>query len=185
MPKNASANYNLQKINPAVAAEWHPTKNGELIPVEVTPNSPRKAWWICGRGHEWPASVANRNKGTGCPYCAGQKVCEDNCLQTVNPSLSKEWHPKKNGTITPKDVLPNTHKKAWWICSKNKNHEWEAIISNRNFLGRGCPYCDGKKVHEDNSLQTISPLLAKEWHPTKNGTLTPRGFTPNSGKKVW
>jgi hypothetical protein len=30
-----------------------------------------------------------------------------------------------------------------------------------------------------------SPELAKEWYPTKNGSLTSADFTPGSNKKVW
>jgi hypothetical protein len=63
-------------------------------------------------------------------------------LQKVNPEVSKEWHPTKNGDLTPKDVTPNSHKKAWWIC-KEKRHEWAAVVFSRN-KGRGCPYCSGR-----------------------------------------
>ena len=34
------------------------------------------------------------------------------------PELSKEWHPTKNGDLTPYDVTVGSHKKVWWICSK-------------------------------------------------------------------
>jgi hypothetical protein len=30
----------------------------------------RKAWWLCGEGHEWDAVIASRNDGRGCPGCA-------------------------------------------------------------------------------------------------------------------
>ena len=32
---------------------------------------------------------------------------------------------------------------------------------------------------------TSYPHLVKEWHPTKNGELTPNDFTYGSNKKVW
>ena len=32
---------------------------------------------------------------------------------------------------------------------------------------------------------SLYPDLVKEWHPTKNGDLTPNDFTHGSGKKVW
>ena len=34
-------------------------------------------------------------------------------------------------------------------------------------------------------LLSSYPHLVKEWHPTKNGELTPNDFTHGSGKKVW
>ena len=53
-------------------------------------------------------------------------------------------------------------------------------------LGRGCPCCANKTaVQGINDLETVRPELAKEWHPTANGTLTPQQVTIGSGKKVW
>jgi hypothetical protein len=175
-------NNSLQTVNPGLSRQWHPTKNGPLTPKDVTSGSTKKVWWTCSEGHTWEAEVRNRNKGTGCPYCAGQAVGSDNCLETINPELAKQWHPTKNGRLTPLAVTPNSAKKAWWIC--NKGHEWQATISNRN-RDRGCPYCAGRAVCDDNCLQTINSALSTEWHPEKNGRLTPRDVTPGSNKRVW
>jgi len=172
----------LQTINPTLAREWHPVRNGRLTPRDVAPSSGRKVWWICGKGHEWEATINHRSNGAGCPYCAGKAVCDDNCLQTINPTLAREWHPVRNGNVTPRDVAPSSGKKVWWICGKG--HEWEATVDHRN-KGRGCPYCAGKAVCDDNCLQTINPTLAREWHPVRNGSVTPRDVTPGSHKKVW
>jgi len=177
-----SKSYNLAVVNPSLARQWHPTKNGNLTPKDVTSGISKRVWWICKKGHEWKAVIANRNNGRGCPYCSNQKVNKENCLQTINPKLAKEWHPTKNGKLSPKDVTPNSGKKVWWECSKN--HEYQARITDRN-RGSGCSYCTGKKVNKDNCLQTINPKLAKEWHPSKNGKLTPRNVFPNTNKKVW
>ena len=35
------------------------------------------------------------------------------------------------------------------------------------------------------SLAETHPEIAKEWHPTLNGDLTPRDFTHGSDKKPW
>jgi len=40
------------------------------------------------------------------------------------------------------------------------------------------------KITENYNLQTINPKLSREWHPTKNGDLTPADVAPKSGKKV-
>jgi hypothetical protein len=61
----------LATTNPELAEEWHPTKNGDKTPSQVKWGSPAKVWWICKReNHEWKASIASRNNGTGCPSCA-------------------------------------------------------------------------------------------------------------------
>jgi len=59
-------------------------------------------------------------------------------LAVINPELSKQWHPQKNGTLTPNDITAGSSKKVWWVCEKG--HEWEAVIKNRA-KGIGCHYC--------------------------------------------
>jgi len=49
--------------------EWDYNKN-EQKPSEYTPHSHYKVWWKCKEcGHEWCESIANRNRGNGCPVC--------------------------------------------------------------------------------------------------------------------
>ena len=38
--------------NPKLASEWHPTKNGNLTPSDVTLASPKKVWWKCSKGND-------------------------------------------------------------------------------------------------------------------------------------
>jgi hypothetical protein len=175
--------HNLAVVKPGIAKEWHPTKNGKMTPRDVTSFSSKKVWWRCSKGHEWQATVYNRSNGSGCPYCSGFRTCKDNCLKTVNPELAREWHPSRNGELTPKDVTPYSNKKVWWIC--NKGHEWQTAIYVRTGHSVKCPYCSGKKLCSDNFLGTVNPELARQWHPIKNGKLTPQDVTGKSYKKVW
>ena len=181
--RRASKENCLKTVNPRLAKEWHPTKNDPLTPKDVTPFSSKKVWWRCKKGHEWEATISGRSIGHGCPYCSGRRASKENCLKTVNPRLAKEWHPTKNDPLTPKDVTPFSHKNVWWHCEKG--HEWQAVVNNRNVKHLGCPYCSGKRACKDNCLETINPKLAAEWEPTKNGSLTPRDVTPGSNKRVW
>lgn len=134
----------LATCYPAVAATWHPTKNDDLQPSEVLPGSHRPVWWICEHGHEWQAQIKSRVSGSGCPVCANRMVLAGvNDLATINPELARQWHPTKNGDLTPRDVLAGSRRKVWWICEHG--HEWQADVSSRNH-GTGCPVCAGKKV---------------------------------------
>ena len=63
----------LETLNPKLALEWHPTKNGDCNPSDVMPGSNKKAWWICENGHEWEAMISSRNKGHGCAICYHSK----------------------------------------------------------------------------------------------------------------
>lgn len=183
--KRAIAGENdLQTINPALAQEWNCEKNDGLLPKNVLPNCGKKVWWKCAQGHEWKARIDHRNTGSGCPYCAGLYVIKgENDLQTVNPTLAQEWNYEKNNDLTPSDVLPNSDKKVWWKCELG--HEWQTQVKART-KGTGCPYCSGRKVVKGfNDLQTVNPMLAKEWNRTKNGVLLPEHFTANSKIKAW
>lgn len=174
----------LQDNHPNLAAEWHPTKNGSLLPSQVATGSNKMVWWKCAKGHEWEAKVDNRVKGRGCPICAGRLVLPGfNDLATTHPALAAEWHPTKNGSLLPSNVTKGTHKKVWWLgpCG----HEWQAKISDRS-AGNGCPVCAGRMVLSGvNDLATTNPTLAAQWHPTKNGTQTPEQVPCSSSKKVW
>ena len=65
--------YNLEALNPDLAKQRHPTKNGNLKPKDVTPGTQKKVWWTCKKGHEWRAKIYSRNGGNGCPYCSGRR----------------------------------------------------------------------------------------------------------------
>ena len=174
----------LQEAYPELAAEWHPTKNGDLLPDAVKPGSNKKAWWLGRCGHEWQAVVASRVSGSGCPYCAGRKVLAGfNDLATTRPELAAEWNYDKNGDLTPMEVTAGAGKKVWWKCARG--HEWEEKVLNRSH-GRNCPYCSRHRpVPGENDLATTDPELASEWHPARNGNLTPRDVASTSGRKVW
>jgi hypothetical protein len=104
-----------------------------------------------------------------------------NSLAEKAPHLIEEWHKSKN-TLTPYEVSYSSNKKFWWICKKG--HEWEAAVGNR-YRGTGCPVCSGRKLSEENNLAVKCPHLLKEWHPTKNSTLTPFDVTPRGKNIIW
>ncbi len=184
--KKVSISNSLFNTNPSLTQEWHTTKNGKLKPTDLIQGSKTQVWWKCSKGddHEWIATCYDRSRGNGCPICRGLKVVRSNCLATINPHLAKEWHPTKNGNLTPFDVPINSHKKLWWKCNVADDHEWQAT-SNTRSRGSGCPCCSGRKTVKSNCFATIYSDKSKNWHPTKNGNLTPFDVSINSHKKVW
>lgn len=184
----------LVTTHPELAAQWHPTKNGNLMSINVAAGSRKKVWWQCDKGHEWEAKISNRvGNGNGCPYCAGQRaIVGETDLVTTHSGLANQWHPIKNGDIKPTDITSGSHKKVWWQC--DKGHEWETSVSNRT-NGTGCPYCSGKlPVLGKTDLLTSDPELAEQWHPAKNIGLkdgdgrdvaSPDKVTAGSSLKVW
>ena len=181
---------NMKKLlseYPELVSEWHPTKNGELKPDKVTYGSNKKVWWLCPKGHSYDAIISDRTrkKPRGCPQCSGRRVSEGNDLLSLFPKIADEWHPTKNGDLKPDEVTYGNKKKVWWLCQEG--HSYDSSINNRTKKEkpRGCPYCSGNKVSEDNNLLYLFPKVASEWHPTKNGDSKPEEFTYGSKKKVW
>ena len=175
----------LATLAPELAAQWDPIRNGSLQPQQVLPGSHRLAWWCCGKGHVWQARISSRTAGCGCPVCAGRKILEtENDLLVNYPEVARQWHPEKNRPLQPGEVASGSRKKVWWIC--DKGHEWYAAIASRTSGGSGCPVCAGRRVVPgENDLASRFPTLAKEWHPAKNGIMTPMQVTSLSNRKVW
>ena len=183
--KRILAGFNdLQTTAPHLAAQWHPTKNADLTPQTITQGTRRRVWWLCPKGHAWDTAPSDRLRGEGCPYCSNKRVLAGyNDLSTKDPVLASQWHPSKNHPLTADMVTPGSDKNVWWQCEKG--HEWKSGIGDRT-RGNGCPYCSGRSIIPGKTdLGTLNPALAAQWHPTKNGSLTPRQVAPVSGKWAW
>ena len=180
-----SSSYSLAIGYPDLVAEWHPTKNHGLMPTDVSPRTHRKAWWKCAKGHEWLTEIKLRSEGAGCPVCTNRKVLiGENDLGTTHPEIAAQWHPTKNGSLTPQSVVPGNYRKVWWLC--DQGHEWQATIESRTRLENGCPVCAGKvAVPGQNDLASQRPQIAAQWHPSKNDSLTPQKVTVFSNRSVW
>lgn len=60
--------------------------------------------------------------------------------------------------------MSRSRKKCWWKCFK-KQHEWEAVVSNRS-SGTGCPYCIFFK-HEAECRTVFEKLFNKPFRKTR------------------
>ena len=172
--------------NAQLMLEWDWERNKDISPKEITVGSHRLAYWIGTCGHHWEAQIKSRYYGRGCPVCSGKVVLAGvNDLLTTNPDLIEEWDYEKNAPFTPENILPGSHTVVWWKCKNG--HTWQASPNHRTSKGRGCPHCchNPKVLQGVTDLETIHPLVANEWHPTKNGDLLPNQVTANSSKRVW
>ncbi len=164
---------------------WSP--NNTILPEQLTPGSHKKVLWRCEQGHEWEASVFSVvMDDCRCPYCTGKRAIPgESDLATLYPDLMEQWDFEKNEGIDPKNMLPSSHEKVWWICEKG--HRWQAAVFSRTRENRSnCPYCSGKKVLAGfNDLATLYPELAKQWYSPLNGDLSPTDLSPGSNKKIW
>lgn len=108
----------------------------------------------------------------------------DNDLKTRYPEIAKEWHPTKNGELTPEDVPYGSSQMVWWLCPAG--HPYDMPVKKRTQRGFNCPICSGHRtVAGINDFATVYPEIAKEWHPTKNGDKTPDMFSSKNGYRAW
>jgi len=173
---------------PRLVSEWHPTKNGDLFPDELSYGSNRRVWWQCRRHaeHVWRSAPKDRvRRDERCPFCSNHRLSVTNCLSTVAPKLASEWHPTRNGRLRPEGVIAGGKRQVWWQCRRWRNHVWRASVANRFVLGSGCPFCAGQRPTRDNSLGAVAPRLAKQWDRKRNAQLTPRDVTVGSRRRVW
>jgi Probable Zinc-ribbon domain len=173
----------LATTHPELAAEWHPTKNGDVTPSQIVAGSGKRFWWLCDKGHEWRTSGDNRSNGKDCPYCSGRNAWPGyNDMATTYPELAAEWHPTKNGEVTPSHVVAGSNKKFWWLC--DLGHEWQAVSASR-LAGRGCPTC---AVHgyDPNKPATLYFLANRSLYARKVG-ITNQGTSrlADFGKAGW
>lgn len=172
---------------PYLVEEWDKDKNGDLTPFDLPAGSRKEVFWVCPKcGNSYIAQIGMRFRGSACPKCAPQRrqntiLQHSGSLEATNPELLAEWDYSKN-TCSPSEITKGSNKKIWWKCSEG--HSWQTTPSTR-IKGHGCPYCSGRYVLPENSLFSKRPELAAEWHPTKNGEITPEMIAPYSMKKVW
>lgn len=127
--------------NPGLSKEWHPTKNGELKPSEVFPNTVVKVWWICSEGHEWKSEIGSRNNGKKCPGCSGRMATKENNLKILKPEIAKDWDYIKNINLKPEDYKMFSGKKIWWVCDSGHS---EYVRIFEKVAKNGCTEC--KKI---------------------------------------
>ncbi|MGS7220164.1 zinc-ribbon domain-containing protein [Micrococcus luteus] len=138
-PPRPKPGRSLAELSLAIAAEWHPSKNGGLTPADVANARNASAWWLCSLcGAEWEAVVGQRTRRQtlGCPDCgkaragaARSRPQPGLSLADVHPDLAAQWHPTRNAPLTPHDVRPGSHKRVWWRSPGGQ--EWESSVYNR------------------------------------------------------
>jgi hypothetical protein len=100
------------------------------------------------------------------------------------PELAAQWDRERNGALSPDEVSFGSGRMVWWRCAAGRDHVWRAKPNNRT-RGAGCPYCTNKRVSITNSLATLFPQVACEWHPTKNGEVTAAQVVASSSRVCW
>lgn len=148
-PQPPGKGESIAQLFPRLAREWHPNKNGDLTPSQISKGCSFVAWWrCCDCGHEWQAVVHNRTKGRGCPECGkrakGRKLSRPKTGESLleqHPAVASLWHPTKNGDLTSADVKPFSNKAVWWQCKRHSEHAWQRKVAACVKYDGSCPRC--------------------------------------------
>ena len=254
----------LASTHPKLAAEWHPSKNGNLRPTDVSYGMATRIWWLCPEGHAYQATLLHRSSGTNCPRCnSGRQTsfAEQAVFYYVKKvfpdaiSRYKEIFDKSmeldiyipsiklaieyDGVAWHKSDKLKREIKKYQICQKNgikllrlkeKQSDTDMLTADRTLSIEGNMYEHNQlakvirflldKIDPETNMWTRRKLifhsridinierdeaeirlymtkikkgsfaekypdLAKEWHPSKNGNLSPDMFKPHSDIKVW
>lgn len=161
------AENNLAKTHPDLLKSWDYSKN-KVSPTDLKSGSNKKVYWLCAEFsyHGWETSVANRVK-TGCPFCKGVRTHYLDSVQHCAPELLSEFVRFSSSTDqnTALSDLPLTSwRRAKWKC-RSCGHEFSGSIKDRS-KGKACRKCNPLNLRY--TLQSKKPVLASQWHPSKN-----------------
>lgn len=188
----------LLEAYPEIAKEWDAERNS-MAASAVGVGSRTSYWWRCPSGHPYQITVATRIRTKGCRKCNAAwrrervrigRLRTGRSLADVQPNLVAEWHPEKNGKVTPQTISFASKRQVWWRCSGG--HEWQATPGARN-RGTGCPECWASERGEivraarfkksGRSFAEAHPLLLTEWDWERN-TLDPTKLSPKSNLRA-
>ena len=94
------------------------------------------------------------------------RVKEKQTLASLFPEIAVQWHPTRNGELTPAIVTYGSMRKVWWRC--DTGHDYQARVLERTLIKSGCPYCAGRRaISGVNDLATICPEIEKIWDKEK------------------
>lgn len=190
----------LPVAHPELMKEWDFERNVDLDPADFGSGSGRKVWWKCANGHFWKVGINQRTTaGHGCRKCYHERQGADLMraaaasgvsLQDLAPDYLAEWDYELN-EFSPAEVTPKSSVKVWWRCPNHCAYQQTPIAK---YQGSICPECSKTKRAETvrlaklakrGSLKDRFPGVAAEWHPNRNGDLTPDQLTAGSKMKVW
>ncbi len=174
-----SAFYNLLTEYPWLADCWDYERN-DSNPQEYTPSIHKKVYIRCIKCGYAPAKpICPRDKHTPfvCPECSGG-ICRETtpktCLTAKYPTIAAELVNSRNNGITGDTIRPSYNGKLWFRCEHG--HVYSARVSNRTYLGRGCPICHSR--HKTSfTEQAIYFYIQKCCSRTYNNHIEPHGHS--------
>ena len=125
----------------------------------------------------------------------------ENSLAAKYPEIAKQWHPTKNGELTPTMFLCGSGYNAWWLCPVCGN-EWQSQINTRVGQNTGCKKCYLERIktncpnNKEIYRYSFEGLFIDEWRSLSfasrelkinpsNISMCANGIRKNAGGYVW
>lgn len=156
--------------NPALAAELADDLNEGLTAADLFASSNTSVQWRCSScSYVWASTVNNRDRGQGCPRCAGKVVTPGaDDLATLHPRIASEWAIDRNDRAIS-EISASSHYMAWWHCPADDRHIYQMQVAKRTARGFQCSVCAGRQVLSGvNDLATLDPEKAALWDGQSN-----------------
>lgn len=169
----------LALLRPELAAQWHPSKNGDLTPENVASKSSRSIWWECAHGHEFRTAPFNRKDDT-CPHC--KKTARLTVLD--DDDLTPWLHPDKNIGVNLSSLARTSDRKIWWRFECG--HEQQASPANRQKIKHKnlCGPCSKDASSGDMTPLSTLPDAMAWWNADANLGLDPDEIGRYSPREV-
>ncbi|MFC3274925.1 zinc-ribbon domain-containing protein [Agromyces mediolanus] len=125
----------IAEVAPHLVPEFDVEKNG-ITPDRVHAGTARVLWWVCPKGHSYPASARFRvHRGTGCSVCNNKRLVEGvNDLATRFPETVIDW--ADSNPLPPNKVM-NLSVPIDWLCQKGHTEQTTTRVRAK----RGCKEC--------------------------------------------
>lgn len=182
--------------DPIQSKYWDYERNSE-DPHDIPFRSNGYYYWICPEcGKSYKRNASYQYVSTHlCNECADKERQKNRNLTIVSkgsvadmPNLMAMWASDLNDE-DPHNVSAYTKKMYWWRCPECGKVEYSSPDKKHEYSH--CGDCGNKmigitrrknEVSRKGSFGDQHPHLAKEWHPTMNGDVTPYDITSGCGE---
>jgi very-short-patch-repair endonuclease len=166
------------------------SNKNKINPREVLKGSDKRFWFDCKDcGHDFDCRLFSVVKDKQCVYCSNQKLCNDtqcnNCYtkSCASHEMNTAWSSKND--LFPNNVFLQSNKKIIFNCLKCK-HEYETTPNHYYNRNGSCPYCDNKKLCDNDCEQCFNKSFAS--HPlvtcwSNKNKINPRNIFKGSENK--
>lgn len=171
----------------AALSWWDHESNPESELKTATVKATRKAHWVCPDcDHRFEEQVYIMAINPLCPACHERDMAEAERLRSVPaadiPALLAAWDDEED----PRHVM---------VCGNGPLRRFQCPAGHHprldpyRYLRAGCSVCRAQATRKQNGRQTLAsvlPEIAAQWHPTRNGTkFTPETVGPGSTRPFW